>query len=47
MKTTNLAKGQGLYMYFILQAENTADSNSISNDDKDFQSVNNENPVYK
>jgi hypothetical protein len=38
---TNLAKGQ--YGYFNLQAENTTDFNSISTDDMDCQSVNNEN----
>jgi hypothetical protein len=43
-KTTDLAKGQGYIMYFNLQAENTTDSKSISNDNMDRQSVNNENP---
>jgi hypothetical protein len=42
MKTANLAKGQGEYLN--LQAKNTTDLNSISTDDMDCQSVNNENP---
>jgi hypothetical protein len=40
MKTTSLAKGQR--GYFNLQAENTTDLNSISTDDMDRQSINNE-----
>jgi hypothetical protein len=39
-KTTNLAKG-----YFYLQTENTTDSNSISTDDMDRQSVTYESPA--
>jgi hypothetical protein len=42
-KTTDLAKGQ--VGYFNLLAENTSDFNSISTDDMDLQSVNNENPA--
>jgi hypothetical protein len=40
-KTSDSAKVQG---YFILQAENATDFNSISIGDMDWQSVNNENP---
>jgi hypothetical protein len=42
MKATDLAKGQG--RYFQQQAENKTDFNSISTNDMDRQSFNNENP---
>jgi hypothetical protein len=43
-KTNYSAKSQGEYLN--LQAENTTDFHSISNDDMDRQSVNDENPDY-
>jgi hypothetical protein len=43
-KSIKLPKGQG--QYFILQAENTTNFNSIFTNDMGPQSVNKENPVY-
>jgi hypothetical protein len=43
-QTTDLSKGQG--RYFNVLAENTTDFNSISTNDIDRQSVDNENPKY-